>query len=97
MPTRGHLVVIATAGVQNTALGALSATVDYAVIIDRVRVIERTIVIGAGQHVETPLDTEVQVGAGSHLVDFEARGDYTSPQQADVRVTPISLTVIAAP
>jgi hypothetical protein len=93
----GGLLVSAIVGLKNEGAPQTTAHITLGLNVDRRRVAESQLTITGGQVVQMPIQTFVNVSAGSHTAGLGVRAEYDSSTLGDVLVSAASLIASALP
>jgi hypothetical protein len=93
----GRLLISAIVGLKNEGSPSTTADITLGLIVDRSRVAESQITTTGGQIVQVPIQTLVNLSAGSHTAGLAVHAEYGSSGPGDVLVTATSIIASAFP
>lgn len=93
----GRLLVSAVVSLKNEGSPQTTSRITLGLTVDRHRVAENQIATTGGQIVQVPIQTLVNVLAGSHTAGVTVRAEYDSSTPGDVLVSATSVIASALP
>jgi len=93
----GRLLVSAIVSLKNEGPPETTARITFDLTVDRHRVTESHVTISGGQVLQVPIQTLVNVSAGSHTAGLAVTAEYDSSAPGDVLVSGASVIASALP